>query len=106
MKTVVTIPWNAVVPGGPPSQAKAPLLPLVVAQSCQVSSNGRASLRASRGSRSDPTENGSGGASPSLLATQLRIEEALRDPIAMISRSTDSALIELPIPDQGIVTIL
>jgi hypothetical protein len=78
MKTVVTIPWNAVIQGGPPSDAKAPLLPLVVAQSC--------------GSQSD--------------ATLPQIEEALRNPMAMISRSATSSLIELPLRDEGSVAIL
>jgi hypothetical protein len=77
MNTAVNIPWDAVVEGGSPSPGKR--LPLVVSKSCRADG---------------------------VVALVARLEESLRAPMAMISRSAFSCLLELPLPDEGVTAIL
>ncbi len=88
MKTAHTIPWEAVVQGCPPSQAKR--LPLVIAKRCEhvdpsVIANLLAGPLAGRGQHASPAQNHS---------------------LAMIARSPNSCLVELPLPQEGAVVQL
>jgi hypothetical protein len=100
MKTAVNIPWNAVEPGGPPFPDKR--LPLLVSESLRLDvTGGRASVRAA-------VPEGNSHAQPdSVVALVAHLEEALRAPaMAILTRSTFSSLLELPVPTLGITAIL
>jgi hypothetical protein len=81
MNTAVTIPWEAVVEGCPPSQAKA--LPLVVSEHYR-----RRSERDDEGKTFDRLID--------------RISQLGHDAMAMISRSSSVATLELALPGEGI----
>jgi hypothetical protein len=104
MKTAaVNIPWHAVVQGGPPSTHKA--LPLVVAEHCRLDAIAPHLARREHtpGTPSKPTPNPS---PDTIVALVAHLEEALRTPMAIITRSAFSSLLELPMPDHGITAIL
>jgi hypothetical protein len=98
MKTVPIIPWEAVVNGCPPSQAKR--LPLVVSRSCADVDhaivfcvlNNLVRLSAEHAAPSASSDG------PDATAEGLAF--------AMISRSANSALLELPLAQQGAFAIL
>src|SRR4051794_32561292 len=85
MKTAHTIPWEAVVQGCPPSQAKR--LPLVIAKRCE---------------HLDPSVIANLLAGP-LAGRRQHASPAQTDSLAMIARSPNSCLVELPLPQEGAV---